>query len=96
MLQWNGKACILSLVSCFLCHPKFEVNLLRCVSLFDSDSELEKQDSCAHLYLTDMKGFDQTTLKCLQMLCELMTMQQLVEQQLFPVSYTESDMECEL
>lgn len=68
-----GKACILLLVFCFLCHPKFEVNLLGRVSLFDSDGEL--QDSCAQLYLcVDMKGFNQPTLKCLQMLCELMSM----------------------
>lgn len=77
------------------CHPKFKVNLLRRGSLFDSDGELEKQDSSAHLYLCiDMK--DQPTIKCLLMLCELMSMfmQQLVEQQLFPVSFTGSDMEC--
>lgn len=62
-------------------------------------SELEKQDSCPHFYLCiDVKGYDQPPLQRLRMLCELMSilMQQLVEQQLFPVSYTESDMEWEL
>lgn len=93
-----GKPCILELLCCFLCL-QVEVKLVQHASVFNPDSKLEKQDTCAHLYLCmDMKGFDQATHKCLQMLCELMSiwMQQLVQQQLFPVSYSQSDMESEL
>lgn len=49
--QCNGKGVELVVSVYFLYHPKFIVNLLRRVSLFDSDRELEKQDSCVHLYL---------------------------------------------